>query len=95
MLLDFFIFCSIFFVYSCVFFSQGGDFLSLLRNEGVNLKPKVLVKMAENIASGMAYLESKKCIHRLVKALSSSFFQSFLKAMMLMVMLCVCVCVFI
>uniref|UniRef100_A0A8C1UJV9 FES proto-oncogene, tyrosine kinase n=1 Tax=Cyprinus carpio TaxID=7962 RepID=A0A8C1UJV9_CYPCA len=25
---------------------------------------KMLIKMAENVASGMAYLESKKCIHR-------------------------------
>uniref|UniRef100_A0AAR2KLY4 Tyrosine-protein kinase n=1 Tax=Pygocentrus nattereri TaxID=42514 RepID=A0AAR2KLY4_PYGNA len=43
---------------------QGGDFLSFLRTEGHNLKPKMLIKMAENVASGMEYLESKKCIHR-------------------------------
>ncbi|XP_022061629.1 tyrosine-protein kinase Fes/Fps isoform X1 [Acanthochromis polyacanthus] len=43
---------------------QGGDFLSFLRHEGHNLKPKMLVKMTENVASGMEYLESKKCIHR-------------------------------
>ncbi|XP_056134951.1 tyrosine-protein kinase Fes/Fps [Lampris incognitus] len=43
---------------------QGGDFLSFLRSEGQNLKAKMLVKMIENIASGMEYLESKKCIHR-------------------------------
>uniref|UniRef100_A0A3B3ZEE9 Tyrosine-protein kinase n=1 Tax=Periophthalmus magnuspinnatus TaxID=409849 RepID=A0A3B3ZEE9_9GOBI len=42
----------------------GGDFLSFLRNEGLNLKPKMLVKMTENVASGMEYLESKNCIHR-------------------------------
>uniref|UniRef100_A0A3P8T992 Tyrosine-protein kinase n=1 Tax=Amphiprion percula TaxID=161767 RepID=A0A3P8T992_AMPPE len=43
---------------------QGGDFLSFLRHEGHSLKPKMLVKMTENVASGMEYLESKKCIHR-------------------------------
>uniref|UniRef100_A0A673ZB50 Tyrosine-protein kinase n=1 Tax=Salmo trutta TaxID=8032 RepID=A0A673ZB50_SALTR len=43
---------------------QGGDFLSFLRCEGHNLKSDMLVKMAENVASGMEYLESKKCIHR-------------------------------
>ncbi|TSL68173.1 Tyrosine-protein kinase Fes/Fps [Bagarius yarrelli] len=43
---------------------QGGDFLSFLRLEGHILKPKMLIKMAENVASGMAYLASKKCIHR-------------------------------
>ncbi|XP_061600103.1 tyrosine-protein kinase Fes/Fps isoform X2 [Cololabis saira] len=43
---------------------QGGDFLSFLRNDSQSLKPKVLVKMTENVAAGMEYLESKKCIHR-------------------------------
>ncbi|XP_020516690.1 tyrosine-protein kinase Fes/Fps [Labrus bergylta] len=43
---------------------QGGDFLSFLRHEGHSLTPKILVKMTENVASGMEYLESKKCIHR-------------------------------
>ncbi|KAM3876996.1 tyrosine-protein kinase Fes/Fps [Diretmus argenteus] len=43
---------------------QGGDFLSFLRCEGQSLRPTVLAKMAENVASGMEYLESKKCIHR-------------------------------
>uniref|UniRef100_UPI0037E9905B tyrosine-protein kinase Fes/Fps n=1 Tax=Semicossyphus pulcher TaxID=241346 RepID=UPI0037E9905B len=43
---------------------QGGDFLSFLRRESHSLKAKVLVKMTENVASGMEYLESKKCIHR-------------------------------
>ncbi|XP_005467167.1 tyrosine-protein kinase Fes/Fps isoform X5 [Oreochromis niloticus] len=43
---------------------QGGDFLSFLRTEGHSLTPKMLVKMTENVASGMEYLESKKCIHR-------------------------------
>uniref|UniRef100_A0A673ANW6 Tyrosine-protein kinase n=1 Tax=Sphaeramia orbicularis TaxID=375764 RepID=A0A673ANW6_9TELE len=41
-----------------------GDFLSYLRHEGQNLRPKTLVKMTGNVASGMEYLESKKCIHR-------------------------------
>uniref|UniRef100_A0A3Q3IND1 Tyrosine-protein kinase n=1 Tax=Monopterus albus TaxID=43700 RepID=A0A3Q3IND1_MONAL len=43
---------------------QGGDFLSFLRHEGHSLKPKMLIKMTENVAAGMMYLESKKCIHR-------------------------------
>ncbi|XP_066557715.1 tyrosine-protein kinase Fes/Fps [Amia ocellicauda] len=43
---------------------QGGDFLTFLRNEGSQLKTKMLIKMSENAASGMEYLESKKCIHR-------------------------------
>ncbi|XP_076583428.1 tyrosine-protein kinase Fes/Fps isoform X1 [Chaetodon auriga] len=43
---------------------QGGDFLSFLRHESHSLTPKMLVKMTENVASGMEYLESKKCIHR-------------------------------
>uniref|UniRef100_A0A7N6B9W7 Tyrosine-protein kinase n=1 Tax=Anabas testudineus TaxID=64144 RepID=A0A7N6B9W7_ANATE len=43
---------------------EGGDFLSFLRHEGPNLKPKTLIKMTENVAAGMEYLESKKCIHR-------------------------------
>ncbi|KAK2854090.1 hypothetical protein Q5P01_006751 [Channa striata] len=43
---------------------QGGDFLSYLRHEGHSLKPKMLIKMTENVAAGMEYLESKKCIHR-------------------------------
>uniref|UniRef100_A0A671Q747 non-specific protein-tyrosine kinase n=1 Tax=Sinocyclocheilus anshuiensis TaxID=1608454 RepID=A0A671Q747_9TELE len=43
---------------------QGGDFLTFLRTEGHNLKTRMLIKMAENVVSGMAYLESKKCIHR-------------------------------
>uniref|UniRef100_A0A8C5I9P6 Tyrosine-protein kinase n=1 Tax=Gouania willdenowi TaxID=441366 RepID=A0A8C5I9P6_GOUWI len=43
---------------------KGGDFLSFLRNEHHRLKPKMLVKMMENVASGMEYLESKNCIHR-------------------------------
>ncbi|XP_069549694.1 tyrosine-protein kinase Fes/Fps [Brachyistius frenatus] len=43
---------------------QGGDFISFLRHKGQSLKPEMLVKMTENVASGMEYLESKKCIHR-------------------------------
>uniref|UniRef100_A0A8C6NHK2 non-specific protein-tyrosine kinase n=1 Tax=Nothobranchius furzeri TaxID=105023 RepID=A0A8C6NHK2_NOTFU len=42
----------------------GGDFLSFLRLEGHSLTPKTLVKMTVNVAAGMEYLESKKCIHR-------------------------------
>uniref|UniRef100_A0A667YFY7 FES proto-oncogene, tyrosine kinase n=1 Tax=Myripristis murdjan TaxID=586833 RepID=A0A667YFY7_9TELE len=44
--------------------SWSGDFLSFLRREGQNVQTKTLVKMAENVAAGMEYLESKKCIHR-------------------------------
>ncbi|CAK6954907.1 tyrosine-protein kinase Fes/Fps [Scomber scombrus] len=43
---------------------EGGDFLSFLRHEGHSLTPKMLVKMTENVAAGMEYLERKKCIHR-------------------------------
>uniref|UniRef100_A0A493T0D7 Tyrosine-protein kinase n=1 Tax=Anas platyrhynchos platyrhynchos TaxID=8840 RepID=A0A493T0D7_ANAPP len=43
---------------------QGGDFLSFLRSEGPHLKVKELIKMTENAAAGMEYLESKRCIHR-------------------------------
>ena len=48
----------------CVCVLAGGDFLSFLRSESHSLKAKVLLKMAQNVASGMEYLESKKCIHR-------------------------------
>ncbi|XP_048812387.1 tyrosine-protein kinase Fes/Fps isoform X2 [Lagopus muta] len=43
---------------------QGGDFLSFLRSEGPHLKVRELIKMTENAAAGMEYLESKHCIHR-------------------------------
>ncbi|NXL99051.1 FES kinase, partial [Tyrannus savana] len=43
---------------------QGGDFLSFLRSEGPHLRLKELVRMTENAAAGMEYLESKHCIHR-------------------------------
>ncbi|XP_052663173.1 tyrosine-protein kinase Fes/Fps isoform X4 [Harpia harpyja] len=43
---------------------QGGDFLSFLRNKGPHLRVKELIKMTENAAAGMEYLESKHCIHR-------------------------------
>ncbi|NWW43543.1 FES kinase, partial [Pedionomus torquatus] len=43
---------------------QGGDFLSFLRSEGPHLRVKELLKMSENAAAGMEYLESKHCIHR-------------------------------
>ncbi|XP_029430692.1 tyrosine-protein kinase Fes/Fps [Rhinatrema bivittatum] len=43
---------------------QGGDFLTFLRNEGAQLKVKELIRMTENAAAGMEYLESKHCIHR-------------------------------
>ncbi|NWS02114.1 FES kinase, partial [Motacilla alba] len=43
---------------------QGGDFLTFLRSEGPHLRAKELIKMTENAAAGMEYLESKHCIHR-------------------------------
>lgn len=42
----------------------GGDFLTFLRSEGPHLRVKELIKMTENAAAGMEYLESKHCIHR-------------------------------
>ncbi|XP_068172700.1 tyrosine-protein kinase Fes/Fps isoform X2 [Antennarius striatus] len=44
---------------------RGGDFLSFLRHEGDALKPQILIRMTQDVASGMEYLESKKCIHSL------------------------------
>ncbi|XP_063781931.1 tyrosine-protein kinase Fes/Fps isoform X2 [Pseudophryne corroboree] len=43
---------------------QGGDFLTFLRNDGPRIKTKELIRMSENAAAGMEYLESKRCIHR-------------------------------
>ncbi|XP_057702429.1 tyrosine-protein kinase Fes/Fps isoform X1 [Corythoichthys intestinalis] len=43
---------------------KGGDLLSFLRQDGPNQTPKMLVRMAENVAAGMEYLERRKCIHR-------------------------------
>ncbi|CAL8243222.1 unnamed protein product [Lota lota] len=43
---------------------QGGDFLSFVRTADKSLPARLLVSMAADIASGMEYLESKKCIHR-------------------------------
>ncbi|NXH43816.1 FES kinase, partial [Dicaeum eximium] len=42
----------------------GGDFLTFLRSEGPHLRVKELLRMTENAAAGMEYLESKRCIHR-------------------------------
>ncbi|KAM8974441.1 tyrosine-protein kinase Fes/Fps isoform 2-T2 [Pelodytes ibericus] len=43
---------------------QGGDFLTFLRNDCPKIKVKDLIRMVENAAAGMEYLESKHCIHR-------------------------------
>uniref|UniRef100_A0A8C5M5A2 Tyrosine-protein kinase n=1 Tax=Leptobrachium leishanense TaxID=445787 RepID=A0A8C5M5A2_9ANUR len=43
---------------------QGGDFLTFLRSDCSKLKVKELIRMVENAAAGMEYLESKHCIHR-------------------------------
>ncbi|XP_066184200.1 tyrosine-protein kinase Fes/Fps isoform X3 [Sylvia atricapilla] len=51
-------------VYIVMELVQGGDFLTFLRSEGPHLRVKELVKMTENAAAGMEYLESKHCIHR-------------------------------
>ena len=42
----------------------GGDFLTFLRKRKDDIKLKQLVKFSLDVASGMAYLESKNCIHR-------------------------------
>ncbi|XP_045427788.1 tyrosine-protein kinase Fer isoform X5 [Pipistrellus kuhlii] len=44
----------------------GGDFLSYLRKKKDEIKPKQLVKFSLDAACGMAYLESKNCIHSYV-----------------------------
>lgn len=49
---------------SSAILGAGGDFLSFLRSEGPHLRVKELIKMTENAAAGMEYLESKHCIHR-------------------------------
>ncbi|XP_054025050.1 tyrosine-protein kinase Fes/Fps isoform X2 [Dryobates pubescens] len=49
---------------SSTILGTGGDFLSFLRSEGTHLRIKELIKMTENAAAGMEYLESKHCIHR-------------------------------
>lgn len=43
---------------------SGGDFLSFLRKKKDELKTKQLLRFAVDAAAGMAYLESKNCIHR-------------------------------
>ncbi|CAL8351203.1 unnamed protein product [Merluccius merluccius] len=43
---------------------QGGDFLSFVRAADQSLTAQMMVNMAADIAAGMQYLESKKCIHR-------------------------------
>ncbi|XP_071826529.1 tyrosine-protein kinase Fer-like isoform X4 [Apostichopus japonicus] len=43
---------------------QGGDLLKLLRDDSKTLSVPERIKMSEDAASGMAYLEGKSCIHR-------------------------------
>lgn len=45
-------------------FAPGGDFLSYLRKKKDELKTKQLLRFSVDAAAGMAYLESKNCIHR-------------------------------
>lgn len=42
----------------------GGDLLKLLRDDSKTLSVPEKIKMSEDAASGMAYLEGKSCIHR-------------------------------
>ncbi|XP_034752952.1 tyrosine-protein kinase Fer [Etheostoma cragini] len=42
----------------------GGDFLSFLRKKKDEFKTKQLIRFSVDAAAGMAYLESKNCIHR-------------------------------
>ncbi|XP_013407368.1 tyrosine-protein kinase Fer [Lingula anatina] len=43
---------------------EGGALLTFLRKKGSSQTVKALVKMCEDAAAGMSYLESKHCIHR-------------------------------
>ena len=45
-------------------FCAGGALLGFLRKEGTILTVKQMLKICEDAAAGMAYLESKNCIHR-------------------------------
>ena len=40
--------------------------LSFLKKKGAQQQKKVLIKMCEDAAAGMAYLEGENCIHRWV-----------------------------
>ena len=51
-------------IYNIFFSFTGGALLNYLRKQGKTLSKKQLTKMSEDAASGMAYLESKNCIHR-------------------------------
>lgn len=51
--------------YNCFILYTDGVLLTYLRKHGKNLSQKQQTKMCEDVASGMAYLESKNCIHRL------------------------------
>ena len=48
------------------FLVAGGDLLTFLRKDTTELTAKQMTKMGEDAAAGMAYLESKNCIHRCV-----------------------------
>ena len=45
----------------------GGSLLTFLRKQGQKQTKKQLIKMCEDAAAGMSYLESKNCIHRYVE----------------------------
>ncbi|ELT93698.1 hypothetical protein CAPTEDRAFT_128904, partial [Capitella teleta] len=50
---------------------EYGNLLSYMRSpSGVQLEVKTLLKIAENVAEGMAFIEKKKCIHRKLSAKS-------------------------
>ena len=42
----------------------GGALLTFLRKQGSKQTLKTLVQICEDAAAGMAYLESKNCLHR-------------------------------
>lgn len=42
----------------------GGSLLTFLRNNATNLTERKLMRMCQDVAAGMRYLESRNCIHR-------------------------------
>ena len=43
---------------------EKGDLLNFLRKESVRLNPQQRIKMANDVANGMSFLERNKIIHR-------------------------------
>lgn len=42
----------------------GGSLLNYLRQKSANFTTRLLFSMCVDVAAGMAYLESRNCIHR-------------------------------